>query len=203
MTPTSAPRLGDLERTVMERLWDSPDGATVREVHEALAADRQLAYTTVLTVLDRLAKKGLVTRTREGRAWRYAAKDSAESLTARAMRAHIDELHVDDRKAAILHFLDGATAEELADVRDALAELEVRAAGGSGAAGSSPAGASGAAATSAEGGGAGATGESGSEQVGSAGDAGTDAPGRSATTDADEPTRRPSRPGFRRPPHRR
>lgn len=128
MPPPSAPRLGDLERSVMERLWASPDGATVRDVHESLASDRQIAYTTVLTVLDRLAKKDLVTRTREGRAWRYAAKNTAESLTAQAMRAHIDELDVDDRKAAILHFLDGATPEERADVRAALEELEERAA---------------------------------------------------------------------------
>ena len=56
---TSAPRLGDLERVVMERLWDAgpTDGATVREVHEALEKDREIAYTTVMTVLDRLAKK--------------------------------------------------------------------------------------------------------------------------------------------------
>lgn len=126
MAPTSAPRLGDLERSVMERLWASPDGATVRDVHEALAGERQIAYTTVLTVLDRLAKKELVTRTREGRAWRYAATNTNEALTAQAMRASIDTLHADDRKTAILHFLDGATAEELADVRAALEELEVR-----------------------------------------------------------------------------
>ena len=132
MPSTQAPRLGDLERSVMEQLWNSPDGATVRDVHEALADDRQIAYTTVLTVLDRLAKKDLVTRTREGRAWRYVAADTEESLTAQAMRAHIDELHVDDRKTAILHFLDGATPEELADVRAALEELEVRSSEASG-----------------------------------------------------------------------
>lgn len=110
----------------MERLWASPGGATVRDIHEALSEGRQIAYTTVLTVLDRLATKGLATRTKEGRAWRYAAKDSAESLTAQAMRASIDELDIDDRKTAILHFLVGATPEEIADVRAALEELEVR-----------------------------------------------------------------------------
>lgn len=125
MTPSSAPRLGDLERVVMERLWASPEGATVRDVHESLAA-RDLAYTTIMTVLDRLAKKGLVTRVREGKAWRYAAAHSQESLTAQAMRATMEQLDVDDRKAAMLHFLGDASPGEIADLKAALTELERR-----------------------------------------------------------------------------
>ena len=64
-------RLGDLERAVMDVLWDvvpgTSDGVTVREVADALDG-RELAYTTVMTVLDRLAGKGMVQREREGRA---------------------------------------------------------------------------------------------------------------------------------------
>ena len=124
--PNSAPRLGDLERSVMEQLWAAPDDTalTVREVHEALAADRSLAYTTVMTVLDRLSKKGLVTRERDGRAWRYTPAGTRESLTAETMRASLDD--VTDRRAALLHFLDGATPEELDDLRAALSEVEQR-----------------------------------------------------------------------------
>ncbi len=110
----------------MEQLWASSQGATVRDVHEALASDRDLAYTTVMTVLDRLAKKGLATRVREGKAWRYAASQSPESLTAQAMRATMDQLDVDDRKAALLHFLDDASPGEIADLKAALGELERR-----------------------------------------------------------------------------
>ena len=109
----------------MEQLWANPAGATVREVHEALA-DRDLAYTTVMTVLDRLAKKDLATRVREGKAWRYAASQTEESLTAQAMRATMEQLDVDDRKAAMLHFLDDASPGEIADLKAALAELEGR-----------------------------------------------------------------------------
>ena len=86
---TSAPRLGDLERVVMEHLWEAAaaggpgfDGATVREVHDRFDGEREIAYTTVMTVLDRLAKKGLVTRERDGRAWRYLPADTREALTA-------------------------------------------------------------------------------------------------------------------------
>ena len=125
---SSAPRLGDLERALMEQLWDSatqrPEGATVREVLEALPAERGLAYTTVMTVLDRLSKKGLVTRERDGRAWRYTPAGTRESLTAETMRATLDD--ASDRRATLLHFLDGATAEELEDLRAALSEVEQR-----------------------------------------------------------------------------
>ena len=129
MPSTSAPpRLGDLERALMEQLWDSaaqrPEGASVREVLEALPSDRGLAYTTVMTVLDRLSKKGLVTRERDGRAWRYTPAGTRESLTAEAMRATLDD--ASDRRATLLHFLDGATPEELEDLRAALSEVEQR-----------------------------------------------------------------------------
>ena len=65
---TSAPRLGDLERVVMEHLWEAAstggadfEGATVRQVHDRFEGEREIAYTTVMTVLDRLSKKSLVT----------------------------------------------------------------------------------------------------------------------------------------------
>lgn len=129
----NAPRLGDLERVVMDRLWESTvaagdgfAGVTVREVHEALEKDRAIAYTTVMTVLDRLAKKDLVTRERDGRAWRYLPADTREALTARTMRRTLDDMDVTDRRSALLHFLDGASTDEIADLKAALAEVEAR-----------------------------------------------------------------------------
>lgn len=112
----------------MEQLWDTAthrsEGASVRDVLEALPAERGLAYTTVLTVLDRLSKKGLVTRERDGRAWRYTAAGTRESLTAEAMLESLG--NVTDRRAVLLHFLDSATPEELDDLRAALTEVEQR-----------------------------------------------------------------------------
>jgi predicted transcriptional regulator len=127
----NAVRLGDLERVVMEHLWNAAGGATVREVHSALEADREIAYTTVMTVLDRLAKKEIVTREREGRAWRYFPANSREELSAQAIRHTVDRLET-DRRAAMLHFLDDATPEEIDDLKAALADVEARqaAAGG-------------------------------------------------------------------------
>ena len=65
-----AAALGSLEREVMGVVWDGAS-FTVRDVHAALS--RPVAYTTVMTTLDRLFKKGFVARTREGRAFVYTA----------------------------------------------------------------------------------------------------------------------------------
>ncbi len=56
----------------MELLWEDPARSrSVREVHTHIVVSRDLAYTTVLTVLDRLTKKGFVTRVLDGRSWLY------------------------------------------------------------------------------------------------------------------------------------
>lgn len=131
-------RLGSLERAVMERLWqvdadtraegaaeDTP-GLTVREILDGLDTGRPLAYTTVMTVLDRLCAKGIVDRRRDGRAWRYWSVQSSEQLTADLLRDGLSHLDSADRRTAMLHFLDGATEAEIDDLKRALAELESR-----------------------------------------------------------------------------
>ncbi|MGH3455316.1 MAG: BlaI/MecI/CopY family transcriptional regulator, partial [Nocardioidaceae bacterium] len=118
MTESPMPRLGDLERDVMDRLWDAPGPRTVREVYDELVAERDLAYTTVMTVLDRLARKQMVTRTRDGRAYRYVPTHSRAELTAELMH---EALSVDrlDRTAALVHFADRVTPEEAAALQEA------------------------------------------------------------------------------------
>ena len=64
----------------MDVLWSTSSPLSVREVHESLTPSSDLAYTTILTVLDRLAKKGLATRTRAGKAWSYSPASSREAL---------------------------------------------------------------------------------------------------------------------------
>lgn len=134
MATSPTPRLGELERAVMEHLWAQAEAGagpvTVREVHDHVGAERELAYTTLMTVLDRLAKKGMVERERDGRAWRYAPVGSREQLTARALRDTLGGLESPDRRAAMLHFLDEASPEEVDDLRAALAQLEARQAPG-------------------------------------------------------------------------
>lgn len=118
--------LGELERAVMSVLWDHGPDQSVRQVLTRLRGSRELAYTTVMTVLDRLAKKDLALRTREGRAWLYSAGSTREELTAASMRVGLDTLDSGNRQAAMLHFLGQADAAELDDLRAALAEVERR-----------------------------------------------------------------------------
>lgn len=94
--PRVAPHLGELEALVMEAVWQQED-ATVRTVFEALnaAGDRQRAYTTVMTVMHRLARKGLLLRRRSGRADAYAAVVGADEY--RDARAGLEVAAVVER----------------------------------------------------------------------------------------------------------
>lgn len=122
-------RLGNLEREVMEHVWSATEPVTVREVHEALAVERDLAYTTVMTVLDRLAKKGVVRRVRDGRAYRYEAAAGQDQLVADLMREALDGAGSGaNRAAALVRFVDQASPEEAAALREALAEVDALAA---------------------------------------------------------------------------
>lgn len=67
----------------MDVLWHVEAPSSVRVVHTELATERDLAYTTVMTVLDRLTKKGLVSRVRQGRQWLYSPVHSREDLVAK------------------------------------------------------------------------------------------------------------------------
>lgn len=118
-------RLGNLERDVMELVWAAPGPVTVREIHETLAAERDLAYTTVMTVLDRLAKKSVVNRVRDGRAYRYQAAAGKDQLVADLMREALDAAgNRANREAALVRFVDQASAEETQALREALGGLE-------------------------------------------------------------------------------
>lgn len=107
----------------MDVLWDrgasAGSGVTVREVAEALR-DRELAYTTVMTVLDRLAGKGMVERERAGRAWSYRPAASREAHIARLMLDALDL--AGSRDAALVRFARSVTGTEADVLRAALAE---------------------------------------------------------------------------------
>lgn len=115
-------RLGELERAVMELLWEWQRPATVREVVRALSEQRDLAHTTVMTVMDRLAHKGLLARDRDGRAWRYYPAASREVYVAELMLDALDQ--TGDRDAALARFVQSVSEDEAAALRGALGELE-------------------------------------------------------------------------------
>lgn len=105
--------LGDLERSVMDLLWDRPGPHTANDVRDALAGD--LAVTTVLTVLSRLEKKGLVRRDGGRRPHRYAAASSREEHTVGLLNDVLGS--VPDREAVLARFIGGIGPDEAAAVR--------------------------------------------------------------------------------------
>ena len=111
----------------MELLWASVAPQSVADVHHQLNQERELAYTTVMTVLQRLARKNLVVQIRDDRAHRYAAAFGRDELVAGLM---VDALHQapdsGDRRAALVHFVERVGAEDAEALRRALDGLEAK-----------------------------------------------------------------------------
>ena len=113
--------LGELERHVMEVVWDHPP-ATVREVADRMRGDVDRAYTTVMTTLDRLHKKGLLLREKEALAWRYRpalARDAFQRVLVDALAARLLGERRDLGLAALVDAADAATLDRLAALIEA------------------------------------------------------------------------------------
>ncbi|HEV2343486.1 MAG TPA: BlaI/MecI/CopY family transcriptional regulator [Actinocrinis sp.] len=111
-------QLGELEAQVMERIWRRGRPVLVRDIVEDLKADRPLAYTTVMTVMDKLHRKGWLRRAPQGRAYVYEAAASRESFTARLMREAWATS--ENQAVAFVHFLEQLSPEEARALRRAL-----------------------------------------------------------------------------------
>ena len=96
-----------LEMDCLKVLWSRPE-ASVADVRAGLS--RPLAYTTVMTVLDRMCTKGLVKRRKRGRAWSYAAVLDLETARAEAVRRLIATLFEADSRALVRYLLGEGTA---------------------------------------------------------------------------------------------
>src|SRR5579863_590207 len=116
-------RLGELERAIMDVLWETTSPLTVRVVSERLT-ERDLAHTTVMTVLERLAKKGFALRERDGRAWQYRAVASREAYVTELMLSALDQ--TGDRQAALASFARSVSDSEARALRIALEKFEGR-----------------------------------------------------------------------------
>ena len=116
----SVNRLGDLERAIMEVLWQTDSALTVRQVSNGLP--QSLAHTTVMTVLDRLAKKGFARRERDGRAWRYRPAATREAYVAELMLTALEQ--TGDRDAALARFAQSVSGAEAEVLLEALSGLD-------------------------------------------------------------------------------
>lgn len=117
-------RLGQLERAVMEVLWrmaeEGPASSfTARDVAARLPNH---AYTTVLTVMDRLTRKGLLERIRDGKSHHYRPTGSRASYVAELM--HEALASTTDRDAALVHFAETVSPDGAVTLRQVLERLE-------------------------------------------------------------------------------
>lgn len=107
MPDKSGGKLGPLEAAIMDAVWEAGEAVAVRTVVDRLNSGRAepLAYTTVMTVMGRLAKKGILRRRKEGRGFLYeaSAPDAAGLAVKEVLGTYGD--------AAVAHFLDEARAD--------------------------------------------------------------------------------------------
>ena len=100
--------LAPLELDCMNTLWPIGEG-TVREIRDRLAARRPRAYTTIMTIMDRLARKGIVERAKAGRAYVYRPRLTVEDARAQAL-GQVLENFFGGSKEALLAQLGNGTA---------------------------------------------------------------------------------------------
>jgi predicted transcriptional regulator len=124
---TGAAVLGPLETRLLELLWAQRRPATVGQIQQAFA---ELAYTTIMTTLDRLYRKGLLLRAKDGRAFAYAPRYTRAELLSEVISGHVaDLLAAAEEGTVLLSTLVravGRTDAALLDELDALVQAERR-----------------------------------------------------------------------------
>jgi predicted transcriptional regulator len=125
---SSLEQLGSLESQLMERVWVRGE-ISVRDLHAELAS--RLAYTTIMTTLDRLFKKGLLTRRKIGKAFYYAAKLKEHEYKERLTQHFFGMVLNDGKDASVVlsGFVDAVseTDQEMLEKLDQLVKAKKRA----------------------------------------------------------------------------
>lgn len=118
--------LGELESAILGVLWDSAGKLSVRKVHESLERAQALAYTTVMTVLDRLFDKGLVARQKDGKAFVYWPVLTREAYLGQRAARMLTELEVPVQRDVLMAFLDSAEHADPAVLEELSALIHAR-----------------------------------------------------------------------------
>lgn len=109
---------GELEKQVLDVLWAAEGPVTPRQVHDQMGKSRKLAYTTTMTILVRLYKKGLVEREPAGRAFAYRPRVSRDQRAAERMNDALTS--AGDASLALTHFVESLPADQVQGLRAAL-----------------------------------------------------------------------------------
>ena len=105
----------------MDQLWSRAEVSTVRDIFDDLAAGRSIAYTTVLSTMDNLHRKGWLARERVGKAYHYRPTLTREQHSARLMREAFES--GGDSDLVLTHFLDQMDDHESAQVQATLRRI--------------------------------------------------------------------------------
>ncbi|WP_028648416.1 BlaI/MecI/CopY family transcriptional regulator [Nocardiopsis sp. CNT312] len=116
--------LGELEAAIMDALWRSEEPLSVRRVRESMVYDREVAYTTVMTVANILFHKGLLDREKSGRAWVYWPRETHAEYTARVMDEVLNA--GPDPGATLVSFVERFSDEDMARFHHLLAQARDR-----------------------------------------------------------------------------
>lgn len=111
-------KLGELEAVVMQKMWARDEPASVRDIVDELGGERDLAYTTIMTVMDNLHRKQMLTRQKQGRAYSYDVAVAQAEYSAALIAAVVEDSA--DRTTALVQFMGQLDESELARIRDAL-----------------------------------------------------------------------------------
>ena len=112
---------GDLEGPIMDRVWARAAAVTVRELFDELSAERPIAYTTVMSTMDNLHRKGWLDRVKEGKAYLYTATASRAEYSARLMREALAD--GGDVEVVLGHFVEQIGSGESDALRSVLRKL--------------------------------------------------------------------------------
>jgi predicted transcriptional regulator len=111
--------LGSLESELMDIIWHKGCEVCVRDIYEQLARKREIAYTTVMTIMGRLAEKNVLHKRTVGNTSYYLPSMTREEFTAKVVGNVVDSLLEDFADATLAHFVsrvrqdDRATIEKL------------------------------------------------------------------------------------------
>lgn len=110
--------LGDLEAIIMDHLWAADDALSVREVLAHIEREPPLAYNTVLTVMRKLHRKGLLVRERDGRAFRYRPTKERADHTVDLMHELLNSTA--DSSVTLIRFVHRMSPTEVERLKRAL-----------------------------------------------------------------------------------
>ena len=106
--------LGPLEAEIMDHVWTQGDPVTVREMFDSVGVRNNLAYTTVMTVMERLSTKGFLVGGKVGRAYSYKARLSRDDYSAALVRSVLAASK--DRRSVLLGFVRSVKEDDLKEL---------------------------------------------------------------------------------------